>query len=114
MKPLDYRNANYADLRSRLQGDRLRVLSAWRQHGPGTTREVAMKANMDLLSFRPRTTELHQLGLVELLQDKEDPDLRPRDAHEGMYRALSDAEAMGIFRERCRDARKETQGVLGI
>ena len=97
MKPIDYRNANWHYLQSRIQGDRLAVFSAWRQHGPGTTKELAEKSGMDILSFRPRTTELVQLGFVILLDEF--------PGKEGTYRALSDGEAWELFRTRQEQAR---------
>lgn len=66
MKPIDLRNANFADLKPLLTAQREAVHRTWLAHGPGTTREVATRAGMDLLSFRPRSTELFQLGLLAL------------------------------------------------
>jgi len=66
MKPVDLRNATFAGLRDQLDGQRRDVYFAWVTHGPGTTREVSVKCGIDLLTFRPRTTELCDLGLVEL------------------------------------------------
>jgi hypothetical protein len=80
MKPVDFRNETFEQLRERLNEDRAAVHSAWLKHGPGTTRQVADLAGIDLLSFRPRTTELFQLGLLELAG---------KDGHQGVYKALS-------------------------
>ncbi len=66
MKPVDLRNATFAGLRQQLDGLRKDVYTAWGKFGPGTTREVAEKCGIDLLTFRPRTTELCEIGLVEL------------------------------------------------
>lgn len=44
----------------------MRVHLAWQAHGPGTTRQVAQQAGISLLTLRPRTTDLHKLGLVEM------------------------------------------------
>ena len=66
MKPVDLRNATFAGLRQRLDGQRRDVYTAWVTHGPGTTREIAEKCGIDLLTLRPRTTELCEIGLVEL------------------------------------------------
>lgn len=66
MKPIDFRNENFASIAERLTGQRERVLDAWRVHGPGTTADVAERAKFSILSFRPRTTELVALGLVML------------------------------------------------
>jgi hypothetical protein len=66
MAASEIRNLKWEEIRQRLLGLRLRVLEAWRVWGPGTTREVAARSGIDLLTFRPRTTELYELGLVEL------------------------------------------------
>ena len=80
MKPIDLRNENFASLKSRLEEKRQAAHYAWLAHGPGTTRDVAAKAALDLLSFRPRSTELFQLGALELID---------RQGHDGVYRARS-------------------------
>ncbi|OAI55556.1 hypothetical protein AYO49_05480 [Verrucomicrobiaceae bacterium SCGC AG-212-N21] len=107
MTAIDYRNANFADIQATLQGKRLAALSAWREHGPGTTREVAEKSGMDLLTFRPRTTELLQLGLIGVA----DPDA---GGHEGIYRALTEEEALTQFRLKQAEFNKEAQLGLSI
>ena len=71
MKPIDLRTESFAVIRERLNAGRERVHRAWLAHGPGTTREVAAKATIDLLTLRPRSTELYQLGLLKVL-DKAD------------------------------------------
>jgi hypothetical protein len=100
MDPFDFSTANFKELQDRLQGQRLAVLSAWRQHGPGTTREVAQKAGIDILSFRPRSTELHQLGLLELVEGEftQKGEVKTaRQTFEGTYRALNDGEVWEMF-----------------
>ncbi len=97
MSPIDYRNATFESLRERLHGLRYLVLEAWRVHGPGTTREVAERAHMDILTFRPRTTELVQLGFVHLVDEE-------RGGTEGRYEALSDEQARSIFEHRRHEA----------
>jgi hypothetical protein len=103
MSTLDHRNATWKDIQSRLKGLRLRVYHAWVEHGPGTTREVSRLSGIEILTFRPRTTELVQLGLVESV---EDPALQGRDAaHEGTYRAVSLHTAMTRFQTRLAEIR---------
>ena len=80
MKPIDLRNANFARLREELTQARKDVYTAWLTFGPGTTREVAEKSGIDLLTFRPRTTDLYQVGLVELCHDER--------STEGVYQAV--------------------------
>jgi hypothetical protein len=78
MKPIDFRNETFEQIRERLSEDRRQVHHAWLAHGPGTTRDVAAKAQIDILSFRPRSTELYQLGLLDLID---------KDGHQGVYQA---------------------------
>lgn len=65
MKPSDFRNAIWEEVQEHLSEDMLRVHAAWLEHGPGTTRQVSEKSGISLLTFRPRTTDLYQLGLIE-------------------------------------------------
>ncbi len=103
MKPIDFSLQTFEDLKARLNENRLAVHRAWLAHGPGTTRDVAAKANIDLLSFRPRSTELYQMGLLTLVDsvDLVIPDYSGMDAtivtipagsHEGLYVARTIAE----------------------
>ena len=66
MKPIDLRNATFAGLRQNLDGLRKDVYFAWVNHGPGTTRSIAQKCGIDLLTVSPRMSELCEIGLVEL------------------------------------------------
>lgn len=95
MRPIDYRNETWDALQARVHGQRLAALNAWRAHGPGTTREVAQRSGIDLLTLRPRTTELYQLGLVVLVEVE-----NSTPSHEGTYRALDLAEAFALFTDR--------------
>ncbi len=70
MKPIDLRNATWRDVLTHLTEDLVRVHLAWQQHGPGTTREVAEKSRISLLTLRPRTTDLYKLGLVVLVEQE--------------------------------------------
>lgn len=90
MRPVDIRNEQWADIQRWLEGDRMNVHEALRSGGPATTRELAERMGFDLLSVRPRVTELFQLGLVRLAR---------RDGREGVYEAVSVEEA------RCRHER---------
>ena len=69
MDPVDFRNATFASLQAKLAGQRAVVLQAWRAYGPGTTAEVSERADLSILTFRPRTTELVELGFVRLADD---------------------------------------------
>jgi hypothetical protein len=101
MKPIDFRNETFEQLRARLNEEREQVHQAWLAHGPGTTRRVAERAGIDLLNFRPRTTELYQLGLLELT-DKE--------GHQGIYRARTLAE----WESFCAQQRASVSGQLAL
>jgi hypothetical protein len=90
MKPVDFRNATFADLRDRLAGQRALALATWRTHGPGTTQEVAGRAGISVLSFRPRSTELFQLGYICLTETQ------PAKG-EGVYRARTAEEHAAWF-----------------
>lgn len=90
MKPLDFRSATYADLADRLAGQRVAVLAAWHLYGPGTTAEIASAARLSILTFRPRTTELYQLGYIALTAEQ------PHKG-EGVYCARTAAEHEAWF-----------------
>jgi hypothetical protein len=89
MKPIDYRSETWKDIQDRLDGLRYVVYHAWQTHGPGTTREVAERAAIDILTFRPRTTELFQLGLLEISEEQ--------TGKEGVYQAVGMDRAMSDF-----------------
>lgn len=94
MKPVDLRNATWESIQDRIAGLRLAVLSAWRAHGPGTTRDVSARSGIDILTFRPRSTELFQLGFLKLVGQLDG---------EGLYEALPDDQVRELF-ERDREA----------
>lgn len=80
--PAQLRDRHFATLRARLAGRLARVYAAWLRHGPATTRQLAILSGIDLLSLRPRTTDLLALGLVECVAS---------EAGEGLYRARDQA-----------------------
>lgn len=90
MKPIDLRNATFADLQGRIAGQRAAVLEAWRVHGPATTAELSRLSGISILTLRPRTTELVQLGYVVLSAEG-------KHAHEGVYRIRTEAELAEWF-----------------
>jgi hypothetical protein len=71
MKAIDYRNHTWEALRSRLSGLRMQVYTAFVHHGPGTTWQISDKSGISILTLRPRTTELLQLGFIEILEGSE-------------------------------------------
>jgi hypothetical protein len=88
MKPVDFRDATFASLREDLAGMRKGAYEAWVVYGPGTTRAVAQASGIDLLTFRPRTTELVQAGLVvvEESEKRESGNRETGTGTEGVYR----------------------------
>ena len=96
MKPIDYRNATWFELRTRLQGARQQVYGELQKHGPCTTRELAARSGMDVCSVRPRITELLELGLAEC---------DGAEGGEGRYRAVSLHAAEDAFARKCRAGR---------
>lgn len=91
MNPAEIRDLNWQQLRERLEGMRAAVFDALQLFGPCTTRQLAAKMEVDLLSVRPRVTELVELGFAECLR---------REGGEGVYRVLSYAEAHARFSDR--------------
>lgn len=93
MKPTDFRTATFRELQGRLVYLRLSVWEALAHHGPCTTRELARECGFDLLTVRPRVTELVQMGFAVCVNEDE-------AGKEGIYRALTVAEAEAAFNER--------------
>jgi hypothetical protein len=92
LKPSDLRNATWAEALTHVTADMRRVHAAYRDHGRGTTRAVARKAGISLLTLRPRTTDLYKLGLVECVD---------KHGTSGVYeyRTEAQAEASQAWRE---------------
>lgn len=93
MKPIDYRNATFQDILRQVIHLRLSVWDALAHYGPCTTRELAKECGLDLLTVRPRVTELVQLGFAECVNED-------KAGHEGIYKALTTAEAEALFDRR--------------
>jgi len=85
MKPIDFSRATFADIVHELGALRLAVWHALQAYGPCTTAELAACMDMDLLTVRPRVTELMSVGLVVLSGDHR--------GREGVYRATTLDEA---------------------
>lgn len=94
--PTNIRDLCFRDIKARLHGLRASVYEALLEHGPMTTRALADASGMCILTVRPRVTELFQLGFAVLVIDDTCPHL-PR---EGVFRALTAAEAETVFLER--------------
>lgn len=103
MKPVDYRNATWDEMQGGLDALRAQVWNGMEMHGEAhTTREWADILGVDILSVRPRITELCQLGFAELVVER----AGGTRSREGRYRALSPFEARRSFEKRCREARE--------
>lgn len=98
MSPSDIRNLNWQQLSEHVHGLRQAVYEALRTHGPCTTRKLAARSGMDILSVRPRVTELAELGFSTCCG---------REGQEGVYRACSYQEAADAHAQRQALARGE-------
>ena len=67
MLPTDISCQNFAEMRSHLGECRERIYRAWLRFGPCTTKELSGLSGENLLTLRPRTTELLQVGALELV-----------------------------------------------
>lgn len=72
MKPIDIRNETWESIQSRLEADRGAVWLAYKVYGPCSTRELARKMELTIFTVRPRTTELVDMFLVELVGRNKD------------------------------------------
>ena len=91
MKPIDLRNETWEQVLDRVTDKRTDVHFLLQIHGPCTCRQLAERANRDILSIAPRVTELFQLGLVELAG---------KDGTRGIYKALDFKTAQERFEAR--------------
>lgn len=92
MKPIDLRNETFESLQRLIPADLRAVLDGYKKHGPCTTEELSTLTGIGLLTVRPRTTNLCDLGLV--LLDEPETLRRKQEEHIrcGVYRAATDAE----------------------
>ena len=105
MKPVDLRDMTWRDLQERVEGERQDVLEALRRMGPRTTRALAAEMGRDILTVRPRVTELGQLGAVALVG---------AEGREGVYRALGVGEWADWFAREKDAATRGEQMELGL
>lgn len=84
MKAVDFRNQTFEGIRARLGGLRREVYAGLVVHGPCTTRELARLTGIDILTVRPRVTELCLIyGLARCVSGHDG---------EGIYAAVPGAE----------------------
>lgn len=104
--PTDIRDCNWKFLYERLDSMRERVWSELLRHGPCTTAELAARADLHLLTVRPRVTELVQLGFVRITG---------RHNREGVYEALDPESIVAAWRDRlAADAARPAQTLLPL
>jgi Mn-dependent DtxR family transcriptional regulator len=105
MKPVDYRRETWLQVLGRVTGLREDIYRVLRNAGPATTRKLAALSGVDLLTVRPRVTELVDLGLAECVGGEHG---------EGIYQAVEPGEAAERYERRQRDAREgQMQLALG-
>lgn len=95
MKPIDFRNATWAEVREHVTEDMRRVHEAYLKHGANTTRALATLSGISVFTLRPRTTDLFQCGLVDCVGSS---------GREGIYEYRSDEQAMVLLEARQRAA----------
>ena len=87
----DIKRDNWQAIAEQLTDRRLAVWRALIHRGESTSRKLANTMDEDVLTIRPRLTELLQLGFVVLTG---------KQGHEGTYRACSVEEAHKEFSAR--------------
>lgn len=106
MLPTDIRDANWETLSGQLDAMRERVWQELLRHGPCTTATLAGRADLHLLTVRPRVTELVQLGFARCVG---------RERREGVYEALEPDAIVAAWRERLSaDAARPAQTLLPL
>ena len=95
MNTLDIKLDNWNAIADQLTDRRLAVWRALIHRGESTSRNLAYYMDADVLTIRPRLTELLQLGFVVLTG---------KQGHEGTYRACSQEEARRAFVTRQQEA----------
>ena len=96
MKTTDVRNLTWQEIRGTLGGMR-ELIHAWLlTHGPATTKTIAGELNLNLLSVRPRVSELCAWGFAECVGTV--------DRWDGLYRAVTVYEAQARHEESLRES----------
>jgi DNA-binding transcriptional regulator YhcF (GntR family) len=91
MQTIDYRNESFEQVRARVDGLRETIWKHMMTRGEAlTTRQIAAETGIDILTVRPRVTELVQIGFAEV------DGLAGR---EGRYRAISDFVARRTYEQ---------------
>jgi hypothetical protein len=98
MKPTDYRYMTWEDIQEHLVEDRLAVYNSLQVWGPCTTRQLGVYMSLDVLSVRPRVTELCQMGLARVVEVPLEKRREDGSVREGYYVAVSRSEAEKVRR----------------
>lgn len=91
--PEQIRNLSFDQVKAHVDGDRERCWTSLMLGGPMTTRQLAARIEIDLLTVRPRVSELVDLGFVVCTG---------KDGHEGIYQAVPVCEAQAAHSRRQR------------
>lgn len=102
MKATDFRDATWEQIEGRLTRLRRLVWEGLINHGPCTTLALADATGIELLTVRPRVTELCQMGFARLADEQP-------DATEGRYEAVGIRDAEAAFRAAQAAARGEAR-----
>lgn len=84
MKPTDIRNENWEAIQTRITGKRREVYEAFLKGPAATTEQMAARSGINLLTLRPRVTELFDLKLLRLVEKR---------AGSGVYIGVPEEEA---------------------
>lgn len=87
MKTAEFSHGMWQEISECLTSLRKEIYESLLLHGPVTTRELAELTRIDILTVRPRVTELCQAGLARLAE-------RQTSKTEGRYEAVSIEDAM--------------------
>lgn len=88
MNTTQIKTENFEAIFARVQGLRALCWFALAKHGPGTTRQIAGWTGLDLLTVRPRVTELCDLGFARLAG---------KQKREGIYMACTYEQARAHY-----------------
>lgn len=93
MKAEDYRAMSWEEIQGHLVEDRLEVYNSLQVWGPCTTRQLAEYMGQDILSVRPRVTELCQMGLARVVEVSRTKRQEDGTMREGYYETIGMADA---------------------
>lgn len=104
MLSIDLRGIGFAEVRSRITGNRLEVYSRLLAHGPATCTELAAVMGWDKCSVRPRVSELCELAHAVATGN------RRQGEHEFAALSAGDAERIHAARISAPDGHTQHEG----